>query len=358
MPSTGADDGASPVAVSAVMIVRDEEERLPRSLPPLLACCDEVVVADTGSTDGTVRLAGDLGARVVHVPWPGGFAEARNAAAAHARFPVVLVVDADEELVATREDVLGAAALLLRWHEVHPGGALVASVEVRNTSASAEWSFQHGRLYLPRSARYTGRAHERLRTPDGRRPETVVAPGIVLVHTGYVEDHQESGKAERNAELLAAELAETPADSPDRPWLLVDLGKSLLSWGRLEDALSCLSDAAGSDDPAAAQAALDFAARALIAAGLLAEALDVVDAYVAGTGDTPYAHYLYGQIAALAGDGARAVGLLSVADAAASEGRLVDGSGRVLGPRTVTPMLEAARELAAATQQPPASPAP
>lgn len=349
MPTS--DDGDEPaarVAVSAVMIVRDEEARLPRSLPPLLACCDEVVVADTGSTDATARLAADLGARVVHVPWPGSFAAARNAAAEHARHPVVLVVDADEELVATRDDVLAAARLLLRWHDAHPGEALVAAVEIRNTSATAEWSFHNGRLYLPRSTRYVGRAHERLRTPEGGRPETVVAPAIALIHSGYVEDHRESGKAQRNAELLATELAETPADSPDRPWLLVDLGKSLLSWGRLEEALARLSDAADSGDPTAAQAARDFAARALIAAGLLAEALDVVDAYVADAGDTPYAHYLYGQIAALAGDGSRAVALLSVADTAASEGRLVDGSGRVLGPRTVTPMLEVAHELRAA----------
>ena len=44
-------------SISLCMIVRDEEANLPRSLAPIAAYFDEVVVVDTGSKDGTVSLA-------------------------------------------------------------------------------------------------------------------------------------------------------------------------------------------------------------------------------------------------------------------------------------------------------------
>jgi len=41
---------------------------------------DQVVIADTGSRDETVRLARDLGTEVFAFPWQDDFAQARNAA--------------------------------------------------------------------------------------------------------------------------------------------------------------------------------------------------------------------------------------------------------------------------------------
>jgi hypothetical protein len=94
--------------VSACIIARDEEERLPAALASV-AFCDEVVVVDSGSRDRTVELARAAGARVVEHPWR-GFGAQRNVAIDHATSQWILEVDADErvtsELRAEIEDFL------------------------------------------------------------------------------------------------------------------------------------------------------------------------------------------------------------------------------------------------------------
>lgn len=73
---------------------RDEADRLERALRSL-AFCDEVLVYDSGSTDGSAELAERLGARVVRTDWPGHTEQRRRLIAACAG-EWVLTIDADE----------------------------------------------------------------------------------------------------------------------------------------------------------------------------------------------------------------------------------------------------------------------
>ncbi len=82
--------------LSACVIVRDEEERLPACLESL-RFCEEVVVVDSGSRDRTREIARAAGARVVENPWH-GFAAQRNVALDHAGGNWVLEIDADERV--------------------------------------------------------------------------------------------------------------------------------------------------------------------------------------------------------------------------------------------------------------------
>ena len=85
----GAGDDPAPgsVSVSVVILTRDEEPNIGRCLASV-AWADQVVVVDSGSTDGTVPIARTLGAEVVEQPWLGYLRPARvraPAAAAPAR---------------------------------------------------------------------------------------------------------------------------------------------------------------------------------------------------------------------------------------------------------------------------------
>jgi glycosyltransferase involved in cell wall biosynthesis len=97
---------AQPIRLSACLIVKDEEQRLPECLASV-AFCDEVVVVDSGSTDRTREIARAAGAVVIEQPWK-GFAAQRNVALDAARGEWALEVDADERITPALRDQIVA----------------------------------------------------------------------------------------------------------------------------------------------------------------------------------------------------------------------------------------------------------
>lgn len=81
--------------LSLCMILRNEAGNLSRSLAPVAGRFDDVVVVDTGSTDGTDRAAEACGARVVRIDWPEDFAAARNVSIREARGDWIMWLDGD-----------------------------------------------------------------------------------------------------------------------------------------------------------------------------------------------------------------------------------------------------------------------
>ena len=65
-------------AVSSTMIVRNEEENLPKCLASVDGIFYEIVIIDTGSTDRTKKIAREFGAKVFDFPWIDDFAAART----------------------------------------------------------------------------------------------------------------------------------------------------------------------------------------------------------------------------------------------------------------------------------------
>ena len=85
--------------LSLSMIVRNEEERLKSCLDSVRNFVDEISILDTGSTDKTINIAKENGAKVETLEWPGDFAPARNKALTFVKGDWVLVLDADEQLL-------------------------------------------------------------------------------------------------------------------------------------------------------------------------------------------------------------------------------------------------------------------
>lgn len=97
----------SPLPLSAVIITKNEADRLGRCLASLRDVCSEILVLDCGSEDGTVALAQSYGARVEHQDWL-GFAGQKNEAIRRATQPWLLLMDADEWLADGSEAPLRA----------------------------------------------------------------------------------------------------------------------------------------------------------------------------------------------------------------------------------------------------------
>ncbi|MFC1841429.1 glycosyltransferase, partial [Thermodesulfobacteriota bacterium] len=64
--------------ISVYILTYNEEKKIGDAVKSVL-WADEIVVADSDSTDSTVHIAKDLGARVVNVPFE-GFGKLRNSA--------------------------------------------------------------------------------------------------------------------------------------------------------------------------------------------------------------------------------------------------------------------------------------
>ena len=178
------------------MIVKDEEEMLPRCLAAAAPAVDEIVIVDTGSTDRTIEIAREFGATVIEREWTGSFADARNVTFDAATGDWLMFLDADEVLV--EEDVERLRALRGKtWREAfylteisYTGelgdGTAATHTALRVFRARPEYRFSgslHEQiaetlpLHLPERIEATDDPHRALRLPRrGARREGEVAP--------------------------------------------------------------------------------------------------------------------------------------------------------------------------------------
>ena len=212
------------------LIARNEQRLLPGCLDSARGVAQEVVVVDTGSTDGTVELARSAGATVVHRAWDDDFSAARNAALSACTKPWVLLLDADERLAAgAGEAIVGALE----------GGALDCGLlplyQATRLDATDE-EVLGGRardsdpVLLPRLFRRTpdlaweGVVHEHVRrwlSTEGRRAAVVDAP---IIHLGGTAQLRESrDKQRRNLRLLRRRVEQAPHDVDARTYLAQEL---------------------------------------------------------------------------------------------------------------------------------------
>jgi glycosyltransferase involved in cell wall biosynthesis len=89
----------SAIPATVVIPVKNEEKNLPACLAKLGRFA-EILVIDSGSTDGTREVAEGAKAKLLHFAWQGGFPKKRNWVLLNYNFstPWVLFLDADEHL--------------------------------------------------------------------------------------------------------------------------------------------------------------------------------------------------------------------------------------------------------------------
>jgi tetratricopeptide (TPR) repeat protein len=198
---------AEGLTLTLSMIVKDEEEMLPRCLAAVRDAVDEIVVVDTGSTDRSVEIAESFGAKVIHREWTGDFAEARNASFDAATGDWILYLDADEVLV--EEDAAKLRAVTGRvWREAH------FLVETNFTGDAGDGTATtHSALRIFRNRpeyRFEGRIHEQIAHKlPAYNAERLEYTNIRIEHYGYLGAVRSSKeKSRRNIELLERQLAE------------------------------------------------------------------------------------------------------------------------------------------------------
>ncbi len=82
--------------ISAILIIKNEIKNLPECLDSI-KWCDEIVIVDCFSTDGSFEFAKDFGARVFLEDWK-GYGAQKNSALLKAKGGWILSIDADERV--------------------------------------------------------------------------------------------------------------------------------------------------------------------------------------------------------------------------------------------------------------------
>ena len=205
MSGLSSESGAAPgrAALSAIVIAHNEEANIGECLA-CLGFAAEVVVVDSGSTDGTVDIARAAGATVHQTAdWP-GFGAQKNRALALATQPWVLSVDADERVTPElRDEILRAIASTSQQHD--------AWDMPRHSSYCGQY-MDHSGWYPDRVLRLFRRGTARF--SDDVVHERVIPSGAVghlqhdLLHTSYRDLESVLDKMNRYSTAGARKLHE------------------------------------------------------------------------------------------------------------------------------------------------------
>lgn len=260
--------------ISLCMIVRNEEVHLAQCLDSVRDAVDEIVILDTGSTDGTKAIARRYTERVYDEPWRDDFAAARNAAFSYATKPYLMWMDADdvldpmerEKLIALRPALNGTidAVMMPYIGALRPDGtpALVFDRE-RIVRREAGFRFEGavheamsvgGRVIREDIAiRHTGEHGARSNRRNLAIYEKWIASGVALTARDWCYYARELMIAGRHAEAVEA-FARTlgqPCWTPLRIDAHTQCACSLLALGRIEEARAQLLAALAVDTPRA-----------------------------------------------------------------------------------------------------------
>ncbi len=145
--------------LSVVIIAFNEEHNIGRCIDSVAGIADEVLVVDSGSTDATVAICENKGARVIHHAFEGHI-EQKNYAASQAANDWVLSLDADEALSPELHQSI------LHWKNSPPniggvpagGGGTLAYSMNRLTNYCGHW-VRHGGWYPDTKLRLFNRTY-------------------------------------------------------------------------------------------------------------------------------------------------------------------------------------------------------
>lgn len=232
--------------LSIGMIVRNDIrsiERCLRALQPLrdaLSC--ELVIADTGSTDGTREVAARYADLLFDLTWPNDFSAARNAVMERCQGAWYFTVDADEYL-----DNPDELIFFLKNPNKNPAVASLLVLQRNYTTRTMDGEYSdfpaERLLRMDTGLRYQGAIHEYWPVREAGFYSGLLSKTI-LHHDGYTYTTPEEAqaKARRNLVLLERLIQQFPLSCrrmvqclessmifPDMAWGFAQMGMKLVA---------------------------------------------------------------------------------------------------------------------------------
>lgn len=212
------------MVVTVFLVARNHEASLEAALRSVKGFASETLLVDTGSTDRTVAIAQELGARVIPFAWDDDFAAASNAAIAAARGDWLLWMNPDEELEAAGIPSLGAAInnpTAFMWQ--------LGVRQLRSADDAAAGVFGHQARLFRRDPvlNLRGRLHPDFDPPleeiAARRGQSLGTVNAIIRRHAYLSQPTPD-KMRWVVRLLEKELT----DRPGQIGFMIELGRNLL----------------------------------------------------------------------------------------------------------------------------------
>ncbi|MBH8555213.1 tetratricopeptide repeat protein [Nostocaceae cyanobacterium CENA357] len=224
------------MSLSLCMIVKNEEVALPKCLSSVKDVVDEIVVLDTGSSDHTVDIAQEFGAKVYNFQWCNDFSAARNASLKYATGDWILVLDADETLTPNIVPQLKSAIQSEEY-------LLINLIRQEVGAAQSPYSLvsrlfrKHPNIRFERP--YHALVDDSVSVILKQEPHWQIGylQGVAILHKGY----QKTAIAQNNKYAKAqAAMTEFLATHPDDPYVCSKLGALYVEIGKINPGLELL----------------------------------------------------------------------------------------------------------------------
>jgi len=211
--------------LSLCMIIKDEEEYLPRCLDSVKALVDEIIIVDTGSTDRTVEIAKTYGASIYHHPWEDDYSKHRNQSISYAGGDWILIMDADEVIAARDLDKIRQIL-----NSIKAAGFMFTLRNYESNSNLANLTmnpndYEEGKVYpgfIPSDLirlfkndpgiYFAGKVHETVTESFQQTKKIVYNTGIPIHHYGKVRNDRVSQKQEIYLKMGEDNIRENPHD--------------------------------------------------------------------------------------------------------------------------------------------------
>lgn len=184
--------------LNLVMIVKNEERCLSRCLESVKSLVDDIIIADTGSSDSTKEIALSFGAKIFDYTWKNDFSDARNFALSKSDSDWNLILDADEYLTkGSRKDIL----------EFLKNKEQLGAIQIKSSYMDKDeinYAVAYMIRLIPKGIGFTRKIHEQV---DSDLP--IIKLPLNFGHDGYLLPN----KGDRNLPILLDELKDKPGDS-------------------------------------------------------------------------------------------------------------------------------------------------
>jgi glycosyltransferase involved in cell wall biosynthesis len=186
--------------ISVCMIAWNEEEIIDKAIKSTEGLADEVIVVDTGSSDGTVEICKELGAKTFTGADRMNKGESRNRAIEESSGDWVVILDADEQIAQPKA--------LRKFLETTDADAVYIKLAYVDGEGNHTLSYAQMRVWKRNAYRYKYRAHE-VPTPTNGWGK--------LVHTDFIWEHRppkdRTWKSDYTLNRLLLDVKENPGNA-------------------------------------------------------------------------------------------------------------------------------------------------